>query len=653
MGNAQRQKPLDVICIGRIALDLYGQQIGARLEDMATFAKYLGGSSGNVAYGTAVQGLKSGMLARVGDEHMGRFLREELQRAGVDTRYLITDKERLTALVILGVKDQETFPLIFYRDNCADMALSPEDIDEAYIASSRAVAITGTHLSHPDTRAAVLKALEFAERHGLRRALDIDYRPVLWGLTGLGDGETRFISSERVTRELQDVLHHFDLIVGTEEEFHIAGGSTDTLTALRNVRQVSGAVLVCKRGAQGCSVFEEDIPAGWDGVTLYSGVRVEVLNVLGAGDAFMSGLLRGYLNDEGWEKSCRYANACGALVVSRHGCAPAMPTRLELDDYLLREKSVPRPDKDARLNHLHRVTTRKRQWPELCVFAFDHRKQLTDMARAAGRNESDIPRLKLLLLKAARAAASEAGLKDNGGILADTTFGQGALNDITGEGWWIGRPIELPGSRPLRLEHGDIGSQLVGWPLEHVVKCLIFYHPKDSEAMRQEQEALVTEVYRACCRSGHELLLEVILPEDNPDRDERYYGQILSRFYALGILPDWWKLPPLSPAGWRGIGQIIERHDSHCRGVVILGLDAPEAALKAGFAAAADAPVVKGFAVGRTIFGEPAAKWFRDELDDDRLVEEVKQNFLRLIGYWRTYRPATSWRSGANGKPQE
>lgn len=137
---------------------------------MSSFAKYLGGSSGNVVYGTAIQGLRSGMLARVGDEHMGRFLREELIRAGVDTRYLITDKDRLTALVLLGIKDQETFPLIFYRDNCADMALTPEDIDESYISSSRSLAVTGTHLSHPNTRAAVIKALTLAKKHGLRCA---------------------------------------------------------------------------------------------------------------------------------------------------------------------------------------------------------------------------------------------------------------------------------------------------------------------------------------------------------------------------------------------------------------------------------------------------------------------------------------------------
>ncbi|MDA5542488.1 5-dehydro-2-deoxygluconokinase [Yersinia rochesterensis] len=634
-----QHKVLDVICIGRIAVDFYGQQIGSRLEDTSTFAKYLGGSSGNVAYGTAIQGLKSGMLARVGDEHMGRFLREELQRVGADTRFLITDKQRLTALVILGIKDQETFPLIFYRENCADMALTQDDIDESYIASSRALAITGTHLSHPNTRDAVLKALEYAHKHGLRTALDIDYRPVLWGLTSLGDGETRFIESEKVTQQLQEVLHHFNLIVGTEEEFHIAGGSTDTLIALQNVRKATQATLVCKRGAQGCSVFEGEIPTRWEWVKLHSGVRVEVLNVLGAGDAFMSGLLRGYLNDENWEQACRYANACGALVVSRHGCAPAMPTKIELDNYLSRERSILRPDRDAHLNHLHRVTSRKQQWPELCVFAFDHRKQLVDMAREAGVSEERIPQLKTLLLQAAQQAAQESELTQKSGILADTTYGQEALNTITGQGWWIGRPIEQPSSRPLRLEHGNIGSQLIDWPLEHVVKCLIFYHPKDSIELRQQQDELILDVYRGCCKSGHELLLEVILPEDNKDKDERYYIETMAHFYALGIQPDWWKLPPLSAENWQQVGNLIETQDPYCRGVLILGLDSSEAILKAGFAAAAQAPWVKGFAVGRTIFGQASRHWLQGELNDAELIAQVKQNYQTLIGYWRDYRP--------------
>ncbi len=540
------QKQLDVICIGRIAVDFYGQQIGTRLEDTISFAKYLGGSSGNVAYGTAIQGLKSGMLARVGDEHMGRFLRETLQRTGVDTQYLITDKERLTGLVILGIKDEETFPLIFYREKCADMGLVPEDIHEEYIASARAIAVTGTHLSHPDTRAAVLKALQIASKHGLRTALDIDYRPVLWGLTSLGDGETRFVESQHVTRELQEVLHYFSLVVGTEEEFHIAGGSTDTLTALRQVRQITSATLICKRGPLGCVVFERDIPQCWEDIKLQPSVCVDVLNVLGAGDAFMSGLLRGWLNDEGWDQACRYANACGALVVSRHGCAPAMPTKEELDDYLSRAASIPRPNLDNRLNHLHRVTSRRQVWPELCVLAFDHRKQLTDMASEVGASSSRIPYLKILLLRAAMEAVESAGLVGRSGILADSTYGQKALNAITGKSWWIGRPVELPGSHPLRLEHGNIGTQLIDWPQDHVVKCLVFYHPHDAAELRKVQDELVLDIWHSCNKSGHELLLEVILPENQQDKNETHYIDVLRHFYSLGVLPDWWKLPPLS-----------------------------------------------------------------------------------------------------------
>jgi len=630
-GNIKR---LDLICLGRVAVDFYGQQLGARLEDMSSFAKYLGGSSGNVAYGTARQGLKSSMLARVGNEHLGQFIREEFQRVGVDTSNLITDPERLTALAILGIKDQDTFPLIFYRENCADMAITAADIDESYIASARAFAITGTHLSHPRTREAVLTALSYAGKHQLKRILDIDYRPVLWGLTSPGDGETRFIASDAVTRQLQDTLHHFDLIVGTEEEFHIAGGSTETITALRAIREICKGVLVCKRGSLGCSVFEDDIPDDLDeGITVH-GVTVEVLNVLGAGDAFMSGLLRGYLNGESWEQSCRYANACGALVVSRHGCAPAMPSKVELDDYLARAESVVRPDMDACLNHLHRTTTRDRSWQELNIFAFDHRKQLEVLAQETGAPRSAISTLKQLILSATEQVAEESQLAGKVGVFIDGTYGQQALNKVSGRGWWVARPIELPGSRPLRLEHGSIGSQLIDWPLEQIVKCLVFYHPDDSPDMRLDQEERIQEIYHACCKSGHELLLEVILPSELPRSDEIYFRAV-ERFYNLGIKPDWWKLPPQSSRGWTALEGLIRECDPCCHGVVILGLDAPMEDLKASFNAAADANIVRGFAVGRTIFMKPSRAWLQGDIDDETFVREIKSNYQKLIALWR------------------
>ncbi len=282
-------KTLDLITVGRSSVDLYGAQVGGRLEDMASFEKYIGGSPTNMAAGTARLGLKSALLTRVGDEHMGRFIREQLAAEGVNTQGVVTDQERLTALVLLGIRDEEQFPLIFYRENCADMALSEDDVDEDFIASSRSVVATGTHLSNPRTEAAVLKALELARKHGAQTALDIDYRPNLWGLSGHGDGENRFIASDAVTQKLQSTLHLFDLIVGTEEEFHIAGGSTCTIEALRAVRKVSGATLVCKRGADGAVAFTGDIPDSLDDGESGPGFPIEVFNVLGAGDGFMSG----------------------------------------------------------------------------------------------------------------------------------------------------------------------------------------------------------------------------------------------------------------------------------------------------------------------------------------------------------------------------
>ncbi|WP_066015552.1 bifunctional 5-dehydro-2-deoxygluconokinase/5-dehydro-2-deoxyphosphogluconate aldolase [Endozoicomonas atrinae] len=632
-------KTLDVICIGRIAVDFYAQQIGSRLEDVTSMAKYLGGSSGNVAYGTARQGLNSAMLARVGHDHMGRFLKEELDRVGCSTDHLMTDTERLTALVVLGIEDQDTFPLIFYRENCADMALCDADIHEDTIASARVLHITGTHFSTPTTNAACRKAIEFARKNGTRTSLDIDYRPVLWGLTGKAEGENRFVANDKVTEHLQSIVPLFDLIVGTEEELHIAGGTTDTLAALRKVRELSKATIVLKRGALGASVYTGEIPEDLDGGINGQGVRIEVLNVLGAGDAFMSGLLRGFVREEPWEQCLRYANACGALVVSRHGCAPAMPSVEELDYYLAREQEILRPDLDEHLNYLHRVTCRDVQWPELNVLAFDHRLQLEEMCDQAGVERARIKPLKRLILEAARQGAREMGLEGKAGILCDDTYGQDTLNDITGKGWWIGRPVELPGSRPLRFEHGNhstasVASRLTTWSSEHVVKCLCFYHPDDEETLRLDQEHQVQSVYNACLASGHEFLLELIPPKGSAT-DDQTLVRSMERFYDIGVRPDWWKVPAPSRSAWLAIESLLQEKAPHCRGVILLGLDAPEEELKKGFNAASGISVCKGFMVGRTIFGQPSKAWLAGEITDDELLHQVTNNYIRLIQFWQ------------------
>ncbi|HEX7817187.1 bifunctional 5-dehydro-2-deoxygluconokinase/5-dehydro-2-deoxyphosphogluconate aldolase [Dyella sp.] len=631
----------DLICLGRLAVDLYAHQDGARLEDASSFARYLGGSSGNCAFGTARLGLRSAMLTRVGDDHMGRFLRETLDKVGCDTSHLSTDPQRLTGLVLLGIKDRDTFPLIFYRENCADMGIQESDIDESFIASARALAITGTHFSTPSVHAASTLALRHARRHGVKTVLDIDYRPVLWGLTGRGDGQTRFIANDGVTTHLQGILPAFDLIVGTEEEFHIAGGSQDLIVALRKVRELTPALLVVKRGALGCSVIDGDVPARIDDAPTYLGTRVDVLNVLGAGDAFMSGFLYGWLRGEPIDRCCAFANACGAIVVSRHGCAPAMPSRQELDYFLAHADRLRQPDRDTELAHLHRVTVERSHWDDLHIFAFDHRNQFFELARDSGATETRIPHLKRLLVDAVALAARSLDLQGRVGLLADQRYGQDALHAATGRGWWIGRPVEMPGSLPLEFEYGrSVGTQLLHWPAEHVVKCLVAFDPDDSPERRLEQETQLLSLYDATRHSGHELLLEVIpphLPHAGTTPGERVL-RALKRIYNLGIRPEWWKLAPVATQDWKAIDALIAERDPHCRGVLLLGLNAPFDELAKGFRAAAHSTSCRGFAVGRSIFSEPAGAWLRGDIGDDELVRRAAQKFGELAALWREAR---------------
>ena len=394
--KAMPEPKLDVICIGRSSVDLYGSQVGGRLEDMAGFAKYIGGSPTNISIGASRLGLKSAVITRVGDEHMGRFIREQLKAEGVDVSGVITDPVRLTALVLLGIRNNEQFPLIFYRENCADMGLVEDEIDPNFIASARAVLVTGTHFSTPQVAAASMKAIRLAREAGRKVAFDIDYRPNLWALGGHNDGESRFVESAYVTEHLRPILSECDLIVGTEEEWHIAGGSTDTLTALASVRAFSDATMVCKRGALGCTVFagKDDNEAaqtpvqitGWDAGITIPVQKIEVFNVLGAGDGFMAGFLRGWLRGESLEMSASYANGCGALAVSRHGCAPAYPSFAELSHLLANGSPEFALRKDAQLSQLHWATTRRRRWNKLAAFAFDHRHQFLSMAEKTGRD---------------------------------------------------------------------------------------------------------------------------------------------------------------------------------------------------------------------------------------------------------------------------
>ena len=634
-----QQGELDVITIGRVSVDLYGQQIGSRLEDIQSFAKSVGGCPANIAIGAARLGLKSGIVTRVGDEQMGRFVLEQMTREGVALGGIVTDPDRLTALVILAVENDRTFPLIFYRENCADMALTAEEIDPAFIASARAVLVTGTHFSQPHTRAAQEKAMAVARSKGRKVVFDIDYRPNLWGLAGHGAGEARYITSDEVSGHLQQILPVADLIVGTEEEIHIAAGEEDTLRALRKIRGLAKfGTIVLKRGPMGCVVFAGDIPARIEEGIVGSGFPIEVYNVLGAGDAFLAGFLRGWLRDEPLKTCATWANACGAIAVSRLLCSPEYPSFAELEFFLKHGSPHHALRKDEMLSHVHWASTRRPQSRSLMALAIDHRVQFEALADRIGVPRAKISEFKVLAVKAAaRVAAGRPGF----GMLLDEQYGREAMFAAANENFWIGRPVEQPGSRPVSFEgSSDIGSRLIEWPATHTVKCLAFYHPDDEDELKREQRRRLRGLYDAARRIGRELLIEIIAGRHGGIGEETV-ALALAEIYAAGIKPDWWKLEPQkSKAAWLAIEQVIGREDPWCRGILLLGLEAPTSEIETAFAMTEGSAMVKGFAIGRTIFNHAAESWLAGKMSDEETITEMAQKFGQLSAAWQRLRGA-------------
>lgn len=626
-------KNLDLICVGRSSVDLYGKQVGCRLEDVASFAKYVGGCPANVAVGTARLGLKSGLITRVGDEQMGRFIVETLAAEGVDTTAIGRDAYRLTALVILGIRDDAHFPHVFYRVDCADMGLRASHIDPEYVASTRSVLVTGTHLSTPDVAAATMRVVSLARSAGARVILDIDYRPVLWGLVSHANGEERFIASNEVTQRIQSLLPDCDLIVGTEEEVRVAGGAESVIPALRAIRKFTDAAIVLKRGVAGCVVYPDAIPRRVQDGIVGPGIPVKVLNTLGAGDGFLSGFLRGWLRDEPWSVCSRYGNLSGALVVSRHGCAPASPTWPELEHLLGSSNPGGNLDADPHLARLHRATTRRRRGPEVWAIAFDHRVQFEAMADDAGRPREDICRLKSIIAEAANRAVGGDAAR---GALIDDKYGRAALHRFGDGKWWLARPVESPGSRPLEFEcSGELSTMLDDWPTHQVVKCLVLHHPDDDASMQIAQHTQLKRLGAVCAHSGHELLLEVIPPVDTRV-DESTVARSVEMIYDQGVFPDWWKLPlPVSKTAFERTADVIRRRDPWCRGILILGMSATVETLKTGFDRVASEPLCRGFAVGRSIFNDTALDWFAGRIDDEAAITAIAGVYRGVVELWQ------------------
>lgn len=324
-------KSIDVITMGRVSMDLFSQNIGLPFDQVKGFDTGIGGSPTNIAVGTCRLGLKSILLTAVGDDETGNFVRRYLADEGIDTQYIPIKPGTHTGLAIVAVQPPDKFPLVFYRDNPADIYLTIDDVNATPISDSQTILLSGTALSRGSCRDATLYAAAQAKQHQATVFMDLDLRPDQW------------THPQAFQTNIAAILPQLDVVIGTEEEFYAAlvqdatsimqgqavttaqANELITLLQAQLARSEGPSTLVLKRGERGVSIYHKG-----EAVIDVPGFPVEILNTVGAGDAFASGLLYGFLKGWSWYKSARMANACGAIVVTRHGCSNALPTEAEV-----------------------------------------------------------------------------------------------------------------------------------------------------------------------------------------------------------------------------------------------------------------------------------------------------------------------------------
>jgi 5-dehydro-2-deoxygluconokinase len=319
-------KTYDVVAMGRSSIDLYSNDIGAPFPEIKSFAAYVGGCPTNISVGTRRLGLKPAVLTALGPDPVGDFILKFLNDEGVETRFVPRKPGKRTSAVILGIEPPDQFPLVYYREGCADIELTIDDALSAPLADCRVLVISGTGLSREPSRSATLFAAEEARAQGAKVVLELDFRPDQWhdprafGITTRAALRLTDIAIGTSDEVRAAVLRESESVSVKASQVSDARVGGDTAQAIRTLLASGPEALVMTRGQEGATVHlsnGEEIHA--------APFPVEVYNILGAGDAFASGFLYGYLKGWSWQRAARMGNACGAIVVTRHGCANFMP----------------------------------------------------------------------------------------------------------------------------------------------------------------------------------------------------------------------------------------------------------------------------------------------------------------------------------------
>jgi 5-dehydro-2-deoxygluconokinase len=314
---AEPAQHFDLITMGRIGVDLYPLQTGVPLPQVETFGKFLGGSAANVAVAAARLGRRTAVITRTGKDPFGTYLHEELRSFGVDDRWVTPVDAYPTPVTFCEIFPPDDFPLYFYRrPKAPDLEIHTDELDFFAIRGARIFWITGTGLSEEPSRSATLAALKARDKAGVT-VFDLDWRPMFWR------------DPEEARPYYREAVRHATVAVGNLDECEIATGVREPQACAEALLEAGVELAVVKQGPKGVLAVHRDgsrveVPP----------VPVEVVNGLGAGDAFGGSLVHGLLAGWDLEKTMRHANAAGALVASRLACSSAMPAESEIEDLL-------------------------------------------------------------------------------------------------------------------------------------------------------------------------------------------------------------------------------------------------------------------------------------------------------------------------------
>ncbi|HYT25794.1 MAG TPA: 5-dehydro-2-deoxygluconokinase [Actinomycetota bacterium] len=316
VGAAGTTGPLDVLTMGGIGVDLYPLQVGVSLRQVESFGKFLGGSATNVAVAAARYGRRSAVITRTGDDPFGAYLHDALRKFGVDDRFVTPVPGLPTPVTFCEIFPPDHFPIYFYRwPKAPDLEIAADELDLDAVRAARVFWVTGTGLSAEPSRTATLAALEARARSGVT-ILDLDYRPMFWP------------SREAARTWIQRALGLVTVTVGNLDECETAVGVSEPRAAAQALRDHGVDVVVVKQGPKGVLARDADTEVE------VPPVPVEVVNGLGAGDAFGGALCHGLLAGWDLERLMRFCNAAGAIVASRLACADAMPDAAEVEAML-------------------------------------------------------------------------------------------------------------------------------------------------------------------------------------------------------------------------------------------------------------------------------------------------------------------------------